>query len=254
MSHITSAQQAQLLKPINPSRVKNLDGTHHLEAWDVRAHLIRVFGFGGFSIELMDCVQVYEQDTTTRAGKAAYKVGYRATVKLTIHSLNAVYTAAAFGESIMPDFKRGDTHDMAIKTAESQALKRAAMNLGTQFGLSLYNDGSMLDVVRATLVGCEDDDTVTTTAETASVVTDTETVNTTTDTMALSLVDVATPEQIHTITVLRDAMGFTDEVFLKGVRDAIKEPSITDIATLTSEQASVLITRLSKAAEAKQAA
>jgi hypothetical protein len=40
---------------------------------------------------------------------------------------------------------------MAIKTAESDALKRAAINLGTQFGLSLYNNGSMRDVVVQTL-------------------------------------------------------------------------------------------------------
>jgi hypothetical protein len=36
---------------------------------------------------------------------------------------------------------------MAIKTAESDAIKRAAINLGTQFGLSLYNNGSTKDVV-----------------------------------------------------------------------------------------------------------
>lgn len=40
---------------------------------------------------------------------------------------------------------------MAVKTAESDALKRAAINLGTQFGLSLYNDGSLADVVHTTL-------------------------------------------------------------------------------------------------------
>jgi hypothetical protein len=41
---------------------------------------------------------------------------------------------------------------MAIKTAESDALKRAAINLGTQFGLSLYNNGSLQDVVVRTLI------------------------------------------------------------------------------------------------------
>ena len=46
---------------------------------------------------------------------------------------------------------RGEAHDMAIKTAESDALKRAAINLGTQFGLSLYDEGSMKDVVGMTL-------------------------------------------------------------------------------------------------------
>jgi hypothetical protein len=40
---------------------------------------------------------------------------------------------------------------MAIKTAESDALKRAAINLGTQFGLSLYNNGATADVIGKTL-------------------------------------------------------------------------------------------------------
>ena len=47
---------------------------------------------------------------------------------------------------------RGDAHDNAVKTAESQALKRMAINMGTQFGLSLYRDGQIEDVVRLTLV------------------------------------------------------------------------------------------------------
>ena len=40
---------------------------------------------------------------------------------------------------------------MAIKTAESQAFKRCAINLGDQFGLSLYNNGGTSSVVRAVL-------------------------------------------------------------------------------------------------------
>jgi hypothetical protein len=41
---------------------------------------------------------------------------------------------------------------MAIKTAESQAFKRAAINLGDQFGLGLYNGGSTASTVKDTLV------------------------------------------------------------------------------------------------------
>lgn len=148
---LNERQYAQLLAPINAKRVKQQDGMSHLEAWDVRAHLIRVFGFGAFSIDLIELHHTYEMETTTKAGKAAYRVGYRATVRLTMHTLGCTYTEAAFGESIMPDFKRGDAHDMAIKTAESQALKRCAVNLGTQFGLSLYNNGDTKDVVFQTL-------------------------------------------------------------------------------------------------------
>lgn len=44
-----------------------------------------------------------------------------------------------------------DAHDLALKTADSQALKRAAVNCGDQFGLSLYNGGTLEPVVLGTL-------------------------------------------------------------------------------------------------------
>jgi len=157
---LTSEQIDQLLKPIHPSRVMVLDGMSHLAAYDVRAHLSRIFGFTGWSADLTDLTLIHDQETTTRAGKPARKVAYRAIVRLTIHGSDGYtrcsYTEAAVGESTMPDFKHGDAHDMAIKTAESQALKRCAVNLGDQFGLGLYVKGhdprDPGPVVRGTLV------------------------------------------------------------------------------------------------------
>jgi hypothetical protein len=46
----------------------------------------------------------------------------------------------------------GDAHDLAMKSAISLAKKRAAINLGDQFGLSLYNKGQMSALVKGTLV------------------------------------------------------------------------------------------------------
>jgi hypothetical protein len=156
-SYLSPEQVAGLLRPINPKRVAKLDGLSHLEAYDVRAHLNRVFGFGRWSEELVELVELFALETTTKAGKPAVNVGYRATVRLTVCAPDgttlATYTEAAAGDSQMPTFKRGDCYDMAIKTAESQALKRCATNLGDQFGLSLYRNGSQEALVLATLVG-----------------------------------------------------------------------------------------------------
>lgn len=151
MTGLSQRQIDQLLKPVNPVRVKKLDGLSHMESYDIRAHLNRVFGFAMWSEDLIDLTALYEKETTTKAGKAAFKVGYRATVRLTILATGASYTEAAAGEALMPDFKRGDAHDMAMKTAESQALKRCAINLGDNFGLSLYDQGSLAPLVRAVL-------------------------------------------------------------------------------------------------------
>lgn len=151
---LSNKQREQLLKGINPSRVgKDGKGFAHLEAYDVRAHLIRIFDFCNWSSELVDLELIFETPTE-KDGKTRWTVAYRATVKLTLHDKddfeNAVYTEAAVGDSTNNP-SRADAHDMAIKTAESQAFKRCAINLGDQFGLSLYNNGSTASVVRAVI-------------------------------------------------------------------------------------------------------
>jgi len=146
-------QQEQLLKPINPARVhKDGRGFSHLEAWDIRAHLNRVFGFGRWSANVVDLQLVFEE---TGKSEGRWNVCYRAMVTLRVDSpegwLLATYTEAAAGDATNYP-SRAEAHDQAIKTAESQALKRAAVNLGDQFGLSLYRDGSTQAVVGKTLL------------------------------------------------------------------------------------------------------
>ena len=154
---ITPQQYDQLLKPLNPSRVAQRKGgggksLSYLEAWDVKAHLIRLFGFGGWSADVLETQLAYEEQTE----RQTWGVAYRVILRLSIPALGCTYTEAAVGSSMLA--QRGEAHDMAIKTAESDALKRAAINLGTQFGLSLYDNGSTQDVVKATLVKPEGSD------------------------------------------------------------------------------------------------
>lgn len=146
---LTPEQNDLLLKPIATGRVARTDqGQSHLEVWDVRRWLNRIFGFGGWSENVVELVMLYEQ---AKPGEdpARWRTAYRATVHLTIHDTDATYTEAAVGTNFgwLPDTKRDEAHDMAIKTAASQALKRCAINLGDQFGLSLYNQGSTQAVV-----------------------------------------------------------------------------------------------------------
>ena len=140
-------QREQLLKPINESRIAQRKGgggrmLSYLEAWDVKAHMIRVFGFGKWSWTVSSADLVYEEE---RDGK--WDVAYKVIGSILIDG--AVYSEAAVGSARLPS--RGEAHDMAVKTAESDAFKRAAINLGDQFGLSLYNNGSTRPVVTTTL-------------------------------------------------------------------------------------------------------
>lgn len=148
---LNEQQYAQLLKPLNASRVAKRSqagrSLSYLEAWDVKAHLNRIFGFCNWSAEVIAADLAFEDHNE----KGQWNVGYKVVLRLTVD--NAVYTEAAVGAATLP--QRGEAHDMAVKTAESDALKRAAINLGTQFGLSLYNDGSLKDVVGQTLDRCD---------------------------------------------------------------------------------------------------
>lgn len=155
MPQITQEQLKVLMSDLSPARVSSRKqggaSLSYLEAYDVKATLIRVFGFGGFNAEVIDS-QVLEinrdTDATDSKGNQYTKIVALAkcTVRLYIKDLDAVYTETAAASQTGRDV--GEVVDFALKTAESDALKRAAIYLGTQFGLSLYNNGSTSEVVR----------------------------------------------------------------------------------------------------------
>ena len=148
---LTREQYDVLMRPLTAGRVKQRKvgskALSYLEAFDVRAHLTRIFGFGGFSDEILSCALLYCDRV---ADKGNWNVSYQVTMRLSVPQLGACWDDGAVGSAHLPD--RGEALDMALKTAVSDALKRCAVNLGTQFGLSLYKDGQLADVVRATLV------------------------------------------------------------------------------------------------------
>lgn len=158
MLHLNDEQYQRLLMPLDPGRVSSRSvkgrSLSYVEASDIKRWLIRVFGFGGFDVRLLECSLAFEQEKPQSSGSGVnWNVGYKAHVQLQVrderHGM-ATYTEAAVGFASLPD--RGEAHDMAVKTAESDALKRCAIYLGTQFGLSLYF-GTQDDVVRRTLAG-----------------------------------------------------------------------------------------------------
>jgi len=160
---LTPEQHAVMRKPLNGTRVaKRSQGgkqLSYLESFDVRAHLIRVFGYANFDVETVDTYQVGTREYdggTEEKPKAMVECMWFARVRLTVRDRKgrrlARYTDSAIGPTSGPATMIGEHHDNAAKTAASDAMKRCAINLGTQFGLSLYQDGSTRDVVKGTLV------------------------------------------------------------------------------------------------------
>jgi hypothetical protein len=157
MSAFNYQQTTQLLRPIKKERVlADGKGHSHVSQQDITAHLIRVFGFGSFDTDILDVSCVFEQERTNTKGElnGRFDVCYRALLRLTIRDESGAEvchyvdgsTATAQNQA------RGDAHDLAYKSALSLAKKRAAINLGDQFGLSLYNKGQMSALVGGTFV------------------------------------------------------------------------------------------------------
>lgn len=158
---LTAEQHDTLMGNLRKSRVSFLERSgkrfSHLEAWDIKAHLIRLFGFGNFDIETIDVKHSFTREYMTSGDnpRPMWEVGYQATVQLTIRDPQGNHLCR-FSESSVDSQSGGtglgDLHDNAIKSATSGALKRCATALGTQFGLSLYDDGTTNDIVRMVLV------------------------------------------------------------------------------------------------------
>jgi len=162
MARLTEKQHDTLASPIKAIRIaKRSQGgkqLSYLESWDVRAHLIRMFGYGNFDVETSEqhLVGVREYVTKGDAPKDMVECIWFAKVRLTVRDIEGDrlcrYTEGAVGSTSGPANMIGEHHDNAAKTAASDALKRCAINLGNQFGLSLYDDGTTRDVVRGTVV------------------------------------------------------------------------------------------------------
>ena len=128
----TKEQTEQLNQPIDPKvvafRQQGSMQLAYLESWYVINEANRIFGFDGWQSETvqLDCVQSDE-----------FCVTYIAKVRVTIGDVIREGVGAGHGKG--KNVNLGDKHESAVKEAESDARKRAFMQFGSQFGLSLYD-------------------------------------------------------------------------------------------------------------------
>jgi len=150
---LTNAQLWQLMQALPDHRVKELKGLSYVEAWDVKATLTRVFGFGGFSTEILSEQIMFEEQVPRSSGSGTnWSIGYKVSLRLIIPQLGAYWDEAAVGSNSQGS--RAEATDNAVKGATSDALKRCATMLGTQFGLSLYDKGNQNEIIRTNQVLC----------------------------------------------------------------------------------------------------
>lgn len=144
---LTHTQMWQLMQDLPNDRVKQRQGLSYVEAWDVKATLTRVFGFGGFSTQILSEGEVFRLEVPRQNGNGVnWSIGYRVALRLIVPQLGAYWDESAVGSNSQGSI--AEAYDNAVKGATSDALKRCATMLGTQFGLSLYDNGNKNEVIK----------------------------------------------------------------------------------------------------------
>ena len=114
----------------------------HLTGHTVIAQLNRIFGYGGHSWEVTSGPKLIgSTGVDQQTGEIDSAIGYICMGRLTVSTQSGPVSFDGVGAEKL-DSLSFNSHDKALKGAETDAMKRAARHLGAQFGLSLYFGGA----------------------------------------------------------------------------------------------------------------
>ena len=126
----------QLSKPLLQEFIKKLNYKFdYIEHWYVKDQANRIFGFGGWSYEIINISEVSQYTVANKGGGENVVVNCQAKARISI--ANVVREGIGFGTGNSKDL--GTAQEGAFKGAETDALKRAFVSFGDQFGLALYD-------------------------------------------------------------------------------------------------------------------
>ena len=158
---LTKAQILRLLSPRPGSIFEKKQGLTYIPGHEVKAELSRIFGPGNWDHTIHDVTLLWESEAPNKEGKTMYRACYSVACTLRIrdywgHSVAETTEYHAEANSNLPD--RGEAHAMALTSAQTYALRRAALDFGDSFGLHLYDGGSMVPLIKGTLLLTGDPD------------------------------------------------------------------------------------------------
>ena len=116
------------------TREENGQELSYIEGWFTIAEANRIFGFDGWNRETVDSVCVWQGRTGVR--RVCY---YTAKVRVSVQTDGRTITREGSGFGGGSGDNPGEAHEVAIKEAETDAMKRAFMTFGNRFGLALYD-------------------------------------------------------------------------------------------------------------------
>lgn len=164
---LTAEQWAALQEAIDGTYVekrveRNDDGDPielaHIAHWYVRAKLIQIFGYCNYDVETLSLQETLKEKLDNG------RIYFLHTAQVRLHIKDREGKPLAFYDDVACGDGKGDVRvnggttspgkacHRSATTALSLALVRCTNNLGDQFGLSLYNKGSLDPVVGSTLL------------------------------------------------------------------------------------------------------
>jgi len=116
-------------------RTRQVNGRElsYIEGWHAIAEANRIFGFDGWTRETIETRCVFNREV-----RGTLTAVYTAKVRISVFADGRTVVREGHGTGEGHGSSAGETHDIAIKAAETDATKRALATFGRPFGLSLY--------------------------------------------------------------------------------------------------------------------
>src|SRR5262245_57556947 len=134
----TGKQLNTLQRSLNAAHIRTRQSAtgrelSYIEGWHAIAEANRIFGHDGWNRETLESKCVL-----AREARGTYCAVYTSKVRITVHADGQVIVREGHGTGEARGASPGEVHDTALKTAETDATKRALATFGAPFGLSLY--------------------------------------------------------------------------------------------------------------------
>lgn len=130
----TKALAAKLPERHVKTRVHNGEQRHYVEGWHVIAEANRIFGYDAWDRQTIELKSLGQTTVDYR-----FISTYLARVRITVRAGPVVIVREGVGTGHGRAFTAGEAHEVAMKSAETDAMKRALATFGNPFGLALYD-------------------------------------------------------------------------------------------------------------------
>jgi Rad52/22 family double-strand break repair protein len=136
-----SARQTQALRrdlDHRHVRTREANGRElsYIEGWYAITEANRIFGFDGWNRETVETRCVLAREI-----RGSFVAVYIAKVRISVHVADGAVIREGHGTGEGRGASPGEVHDIALKSAETDATKRALATFGKPFGLALYGSG-----------------------------------------------------------------------------------------------------------------